>query len=227
MLLKQKLERAENTGAPRFRFVGASQYEVLRPRSLPHDTWNSTTSPLRLRFWEIRWEPSLDLLFYVICTCLHLTDKLIWQNTNPLQQSITGVQVGLVSNGGQGIPPCSLGAWCAMRSLFSDSAYRSHQLGQLAQLLLPWQASDSGALHAVDVTFPRKTRTRRTCFQIARLPPALLQLPFGWLLASLPLGLQVHHTSLLLLEASHAAVIISQTECQLWKPLVSELCYSI
>lgn len=37
-----------------------------------------------------------------------------------------------------------------------------------------------------------------------------------WLTASFPpLGLQVHHTSLLLLEAAHAAVIISQTECQL------------
>lgn len=36
-----------------------------------------------------------------------------------------------------------------------------------------------------------------------------------WLTAGHPpLGLQVHHTSLLLLEASHAAVIISQTECQ-------------
>lgn len=37
-----------------------------------------------------------------------------------------------------------------------------------------------------------------------------------WLPAGFPpLGLQVHHTSLLLLEASHAAVIISQIECQL------------
>lgn len=57
-----------------------------------------------------------------------LTEKLPSQKRCSLQQSVTSVQVGLVSNGGQDTPRCSLGTRCAMRSLFADSARRSLQL---------------------------------------------------------------------------------------------------